>query len=138
VEDEAGRLLAFGLLVTLVVVAFPLSWVWALITLFLPVATLVLALRHLPRPPRWWWWLLGASMFLLNIELVVFLQFHGLETLQVVSPTLGLLLFVGAQAYLLARQPEPQPEPQPELSDAVAAGSAPAASERATTPALPG
>ena len=113
-EDETGNLLAFGFLVTLIQVAFPLSWPWAVVTLFLPAATLVLALRRLPPPPRWWWWLLGASLVVLNIEFVnvwAFIrQLHQLEALPTVNPTLGMLLFVAAQAYLLARQPGRHPE----------------------------
>jgi hypothetical protein len=97
--------------VTLVAVAFPLSWPWALITLFISAATLVLSLRRVPRPPRWWWWLLGAGMFFLNIELLIPLGFihqvHRLDTLEAVIPALGLLLFLAAQAYLLARLPKP-------------------------------
>jgi hypothetical protein len=71
-------------------------------------------------------------MVLLNIELVVFLAFihnvRRLDTLQAVSPTLGLLLFLAAQAYLLARQPT--------TGDPVGAGKTPTA-ERAVSPALP-
>jgi hypothetical protein len=136
-EDEAGSSLAFGLLVSLIVVAFPLSWPWALITLFLPVATLVLALRRQPRVPRWWWWLLGASMVLLNMEFVLLLAFihqiHRLDKLEAVAPTVGMLLFVAAQAYLLARQPAAVP-----AGDAVAAGQAPTAGEPVISPVLPG
>jgi hypothetical protein len=111
-QDASGYRLAFGLLVTLSVVTFPLSWVWALITLLLPVATLLLALRRQPPLPKWWWWLLAASMFLMNVELVVFLGFIHLQrlaTLQAVTPTVGLLLFVAAQATLLAWQPGRRP-----------------------------
>jgi hypothetical protein len=133
-EQEAGRLLAFGFLVTLIQVAFPLTWPWGVVTLFLPVATLVLALRRVPRPPRWWWWLLWVSMAVLNIEFGVAWAFihqvHQLDTLQAVNPTLGLLLFVAAQAYLLASQTAP--------GDGNAAGKTPVSSEREVSPVLPG
>ena len=122
-QTETGKLLAWGFAVTLILLGFPLTWPWGIITELLPITTLVLALRLLPSPPLWWRFLLGASLFVPSVpytpQLIFILsqglfQYHqsGLEVLgilEAVRPTLGLLLFAGAQAYLLARQEYQQP-----------------------------
>jgi Glycosyltransferase family 87 len=119
-QDEAADSIAFGLMSTLILLSFPLIWTAGIITLLLPVTTLLLALRLLPRPPRWWWWILGSSLLLLNIlylPLLPLLLDHLLQliwndqpvlgllgVIERAIPTLGLLLFAGALAYLLARK----------------------------------
>jgi hypothetical protein len=124
-QDEVVDSLAFGLMLTLILLSFPLIWTAGIISLLLPVTTMLLALRLLPRPPRWWWWILGSSLLLLNIlylPLLPLLLDHLLQliwndqpvlgllgAIEQASPTLGLLLFVGALAYLLASQSCRQP-----------------------------
>jgi Glycosyltransferase family 87 len=122
-QGESGNRLALGLLVTLILVTFPLSWPWGIICLFLPVALLVLALRRQASPPGWWWWLLGTGMVLLNIAYVPFVAslpglslqllqhlwpnavaISQLDTVEGTFPTLGVLLFAATQALLLIQQ----------------------------------
>lgn len=59
---EAVALLSHSLLVTLTVLIFPIIWQWGLITLLLPGALIVLALRRLPGAPRGWIVLLWAGI----------------------------------------------------------------------------
>jgi hypothetical protein len=61
-QSEAGALLGEGLLITTLLLVFPLTWQWGLITLLLPLAMTLLALRDLPKPPRWWYILLLLSL----------------------------------------------------------------------------
>ncbi len=110
---EPVALLSQGLLVTALLLVFPVSWYAGLILLLLPCATLVLALRHLPRPSRWWWALLVLSLALLirpEVTLALYprwmpaLQQAGLAgwgTVLVDLPTFALLLLTGLQAQLL-------------------------------------
>ena len=51
---SSAELLGQGVLITVLLLTFPLIWYQSLIVLLLPLATMVLALRQLPRPPRWW------------------------------------------------------------------------------------
>jgi Glycosyltransferase family 87 len=127
-QDEVGDSLAFGLVLSLILLCFPLTWLAGIIVLLLPATTLLLALRHLPRPPTWWWWILGASLLLLNllylplllllINRLLQLIWHGqpvlglLDAVEPASQTLGLLLFTGALAYLLVWHGERQPYPR--------------------------
>ncbi|HLV97825.1 MAG TPA: glycosyltransferase family 87 protein [Ktedonobacterales bacterium] len=119
VKPDVGELLSLGLLVVALLLTFPVTWYWGLITLLLPAATLWLALRHLPSPPRWWWAALGVSLILLLIPgglllaLPGWLQAQdahlgGLANLLTWLPTCALLLFAGTQAQLLwwASRPE--------------------------------
>ncbi len=118
--SEAAALLGQGLLVTTLLLAFPITWYWMLITLLAPAATTLLALRQLPRPPRWWLALLlgglvpAAGPGWAMIRLPVWLQ--GLRLADPASwqlfalalPTVGLLCFAGAQAWLLWRASAPR------------------------------
>ena len=122
-QDETGKLIAWGFVVTLILLAFPLTWPWGTITELLPITTLALALRRLPCPSLWWRVLIGASLLFLSVpytpQLIIILsqssfRYHqsglaALGILEVVCPTLGLLLFAGAQAWLLARQEYHEP-----------------------------
>lgn len=110
---EAVELLTEGLLVTILLLAFPLTWWWAVLPLLLPGATTILALRQLPRPPRWWFGLLTGSLLpvLLPRDWVVAVpdallrsqvpEIAGLGLLLYAWPTYGLLLFASLQALLL-------------------------------------
>jgi hypothetical protein len=104
-QGEAMETLCQGLLVTVLLLGFPITWNWGLITLLLPLATTVLALRSLPRPPRWWCVMLGCGLVLLvNPEWLPFLVAHQnpiAGNIIFSLPTLGLLLFALAQAQLL-------------------------------------
>ncbi|HEU5200198.1 MAG TPA: glycosyltransferase 87 family protein [Ktedonobacterales bacterium] len=109
------EVLSQGLLVTVLLLAFPLSWYAGLITLLLPGATIILALRQLPKPGRWWLVLLGLSTLALCIPevMLVFYQrwfpvlqaihLAGWGTIVVGFPTWALLLLAGLQAHLLWR-----------------------------------
>jgi hypothetical protein len=112
-SSEAGQLLAYGLLVTVVLLIFPVTWYWGTVTLLLPCATLVLALRQIPPPPTWWWWALAVSLlvpsgfawpiswgtgYLLGIAPPVL---AGWITLLFDLPCAALALFAGLQAWLL-------------------------------------
>jgi hypothetical protein len=104
-QGKAMEWVCRGLLVTALLLGFPISWNWGVITLLLPLGTTLLALRHLPRPPRWWFVVLGLGLALLvNPERLPFLmaRAYPLFASAVFSlPTLGLLLFALAQAQLL-------------------------------------
>lgn len=121
-HSAAGALLSYGLLLTVLVLVFPLSWFYGLITLLLPGATTILALRQLPRPPWWWFLLLGGSLLPLLGDtpwfamLAVWVQHHvppiaRETTLLIGVPTYGVLLLAGLQAFLLwkARTLPPRP-----------------------------
>lgn len=109
---EATDVLCQGLLVTVALLVFPLTWYFGLLLLLLPGATIILALRQLPRPPRWWFALLALSLlpFLAPYSLLAlgtwFLEQHsavggwlGMSAFSL--PTIGLLCFAAAQSYLL-------------------------------------
>jgi hypothetical protein len=111
--SEVTELLSQSLLITVSLLVFPITWLWGLITILLPCAMLLLALRLLPRPPRWWFVLLAAGVLpmLLHHSWVSALagfpfasHLVGLAVLRTLFfglPTLGLLLFTAAQALLL-------------------------------------
>jgi hypothetical protein len=117
--SEAVELLSQGLLVTALLLAFPITWYWMLITLLLPCATTLLALRQVARPPRWWFALLlggllpAAGPGWAAIRLPVLLQQAGIADpaawqLPVMGlPTVGLLCVASAQAWLLWRASQP-------------------------------
>lgn len=114
-QDGPVAELCQSLLLTILLLVFPLSWYTGLITLLLPGTQLILALRQLPRPPRWWYVLVGASLLPLlspdRLVLAVPVWFAGpteavlpkIGTIVAGLPTYGLLLFAFAQAYLLWR-----------------------------------
>ncbi len=114
VQSETAPLLAQGLLLTMTLLIFPATWYWGMITLLLPCATIVLALRRLPKPPAWWWLLLEGSLLLPFGGAWLVIQFTsgllqrptatnylGVATLLFDMPTAGVLLFAGLQAWLL-------------------------------------
>jgi hypothetical protein len=102
---EAAEPLGLGLLVTVLLLAFPITWNWGVVALLLPLGTTALALQHLPRPPHWWFVLLGLSLVLLvNPEWLPFLLagWRPLwSSLFFSISTISVLLFAAAQAYLL-------------------------------------
>lgn len=112
---EVTGALSLGIMVTVLLLTFPLTWFWEAIALILPGATTLLALRQLPRPPRWWFVLLALSLVPLLIHWdwlpdvsgwLLRQQGTGLAGLGVLLydvPTLSLLLFGAAQAWLLWR-----------------------------------
>lgn len=110
--SEVIDLLCQGLLVTVTLLVFPLIWYFGLIALLLPGATTILALRQLPRPPRWWFIALLCSILPLLAPYTLFtlggwlLEQHEAGSVWMsmglfALPTLGLLGFAGAQSYLL-------------------------------------
>ena len=114
IESKAAEGLCQGLLVTMLLIVFPVSWYWTILPVIFPCATTVLALRELPRPSRWWFALLilslaqPAGVGWLAILIAVWLSQHlassffaVLETVLVSLPACGLLLFAGLQAWLL-------------------------------------
>jgi hypothetical protein len=115
----APAALSWGILVTVLLLVFPLTWLWEVIPLLLPCAAIVLAQRQVGRPPRWWlvWlgfsllplalhrsWLLGMAGWLLHQQAA---GLAGLGVLLYGLPTYGLLLFTGAQLWLLWRAQSP-------------------------------
>ncbi|HEU5198686.1 MAG TPA: hypothetical protein VFU32_03560, partial [Ktedonobacterales bacterium] len=112
--SEAVRLLTLGLLLTMILLTFPATWYWGMITLLLPCATTMLALRRLNKPPAWWLLLLEGSLLLPFGGAWLVIQFTsgllqgpaaashlGIATLLFDVPTAGVLLFAGLQAWLL-------------------------------------
>ncbi|HEU5200999.1 MAG TPA: glycosyltransferase family 87 protein [Ktedonobacterales bacterium] len=122
-SSETTAWLSYGLLVTLLLLIFPVNPFWGQVSLILPLATTIAALRHLPRPPRTWYVLfalglaepLGAGWFIPGLmwKLVLngTLTRAGWETLVFDMPGLMFLLIAGAQAWLLwwASQNRSQP-----------------------------
>lgn len=111
---EPAALLSEGLLVTITPLVFPLTWFFSFITLLLPFTTTILALRQMPKPPRRWFGVLGVSLLPLVAPTVSlslgawFLEQHiagaaWWTTFAFALPTAGVLLFAGAQAWLLWR-----------------------------------
>lgn len=110
---EPVALLSEGLLVIVLLLVFPYGWYAGLITLLLPGATLILALRQLPRLPQWWWALLSVAVVpLIRPEITVALYPHWMPVLQqaglagwgtvlVDIPTFALALLTGVYAYAL-------------------------------------
>lgn len=115
IPRKTGELLAQGLLVVVLLLVFPVTWYWGLVTLILPCATTCLALRELPRPPAWWFMLLVLSLILLLVPSWILVDLPGwllesqnpllawLANLLTWLPTCALLLFAGIQAQLLWR-----------------------------------
>jgi len=110
--SEAGELLGYGFFLTLLMLLFPLTWLWGVVTLLLPLTTTLLALRQMPRPPLWWFVLLcaGLAPLLLPGWIVGFpgwlpqhpsASLSGWEEVMAGLPTYGLVLFAAAQAWLL-------------------------------------
>lgn len=94
-----------GLLVSILLLGFPITWNWGLITFLFPVATIVLALRSGMRPPRWWYPLWGVGLLALVdpqwLPLALVNWWPRWGAILFGLPTLGLLLFVLAEALLL-------------------------------------
>jgi hypothetical protein len=113
VQPEVGEPLALGVLIVVLLLVFPVTWFWGLVTLILPGATLLLALRRLPRPPVWWYAVLALGLIPLLLPGGVLLAIPEwvlsfdnprlllLAHLLTWLPTCGLVLFAGAQAWLL-------------------------------------
>ncbi len=103
-----------SLLITTILLVFPLTWQWNIITLLLSGTILILVLRAAPRQPRWWFLLMGGGLLLfLEPGWILILPgwliqqsapgLAGLGILLFGLPTYGLLLFAGGQAWLLWR-----------------------------------
>lgn len=110
-RGEPAALFSRSLLLTVLLLVFPISWRWGLITLLLPCAMLLIAERQLSRRSWWqrcWLWI-GLAPLLLRQAWVVAVadwltpQAPGLISIWFGLPTLGLLLFAGMQAWLLWR-----------------------------------
>ncbi|HEU5200197.1 MAG TPA: glycosyltransferase family 87 protein [Ktedonobacterales bacterium] len=72
-----AELLGQGMLITALLLTFPLIWYQSLILLLLPLATLALALRQLPKPPRWWKIVLWMCLVVLAIPGWMLLDLPG-------------------------------------------------------------
>jgi alpha-1,2-mannosyltransferase len=113
VPGEVTNLLGYGLLVTVLLLAFPVTWWWGILPILLPATTTVLALRQMPRPPRWWFALLAVSLLPLAVPQAWVIAFPewlldqhgvglaGLGAVLFGVPTYALLAFAIAQALLL-------------------------------------
>jgi hypothetical protein len=112
-QDEAMEWVCLGIVVTVLLLGFPITWNWGMMSLLLPLGTTALALRSLPRPPLWWFILLGVSLvFLVNPEWLPFFIAHQQPlagSVVFALPTLALLLFALAQAQLLIWAAAPLP-----------------------------
>jgi hypothetical protein len=112
-KSAAGELLGQCLLLTMLLLIFPVTWYWGLILLLLPGTMLLLALRQLPRPPAWWrltlqitlLFPLGAAwpcVWLANALLAGQRNaFTGWVTLLYDVPTIALLALAGLQGWLM-------------------------------------
>jgi hypothetical protein len=117
---EETWLLGQSIFLTAALLAFPLSLPFGLIALLLVAANLILALRVLPRPPRWWY--AGVVLSALPFTIVGWLPLAAAwlptQRAQVLLdlPMAGLLALLGAQLYLLqrARKAEPLAAQEPE------------------------
>jgi hypothetical protein len=110
--NELDELLAEGIFVTITPLIFPLTWFFSFITLLLPFATTILALRQMRRPPRWWFGVVALSLAPLVTPSVCltlgdwFLQHQSpgaawFATFAFDLPSIGLFGFACAQGYLL-------------------------------------
>lgn len=111
--EMPAELLCQGILMTLLLLTFPLIWYQSLVLLLLPVTTMLLALRALPRPPRWWWTGLWISLIILLIPGWVLLdlpgklitydahRLAGIAALLAGVPTAVVALFAVEQVWLL-------------------------------------
>jgi hypothetical protein len=104
-QGEAIEALCLGVVVTAMLVCFPITWNWGLITLLVPLATTVLALRQVPRPASSWYAALGLALVLLldpvGLPLRLLPRWPAGASLLFGLPTMGLLLFLLVQALLL-------------------------------------
>jgi hypothetical protein len=113
-QSDVTLPLSQGLLVTMLLLAFPVNPYWGQVTLLLPFAPLILALRQVPKPPRWWYLLLAVSLagpldlgwYFYKVPGWALRQGvpAGWVTLLFGVPMAALLLFAGLQAYLLWRE----------------------------------
>lgn len=113
IKHMAAEGLGQGLLVTMLLLIFPVSWYWTLLPVIFPCATTLLALREVSRPPRWWFVLLilglaqPAGVGWLAVLLAIWIgQHHStisavLEVALPGLPACGMLVFAGLQAWLL-------------------------------------
>ena len=104
-KGETVLALCLGFLVTVSFVCFPITWNWGVITFLLPLATLMVALRSLPRPSWWWFVLAGVGIVViwypLWLPLILVRLWPDFGALLFGLPSCGLLLFAGSQALLL-------------------------------------
>ncbi len=114
-QSELAAWLSQGFLVTMLLLAFPVNPYWGQVTLLVPGAAILLALRQLPRLPRWWWvlfWVglaepLGAGWLLIRLPWWLVqggvIAPSGWMTLLFGLPTIGFCMLAVAQAWLLWR-----------------------------------
>jgi hypothetical protein len=112
-SSKSTAWLSYGLLVTLLLLIFPVNPFWGQVSLILPLATTIAALRQLPRPPRSWYALfaiglaepLGVGWFIPGLMWKLVLNGNlaraGWETLVFDIPSIMFMLFAGTQAWLL-------------------------------------
>ncbi len=112
-QSAAGEILAQGVLITMLLLIFPVTWYWSLTLLLIPDALLMLALRELPRPPTWWWLTLqitllfpcGAAWPCIWLANTLLKQppnaLTGWATLLYDVPTIALLVLAGLQGWLM-------------------------------------
>ncbi|HEU5200507.1 MAG TPA: glycosyltransferase family 87 protein [Ktedonobacterales bacterium] len=117
---QASWLLCQALLLTAALLVFPLTMFFTLIALLLIAASLILALRAFPRPPRWWYAVVVLSALPLTqtnwlLWVASMASTRRAQTL-LDLPAAGLLLLIGAQCYLFwrARKAEPLVVKEPE------------------------
>lgn len=113
VQREIGEPVTLGILVVVLLLAFPVTWFWGLVMLILPGTLTWLALRQLLNPPAWWYALVALGLVPLLLPAGIFLDlpawvlsFHNSRLLALAHlltwlPTFGLLLLAGTQAWLL-------------------------------------
>lgn len=135
-QNEAFHFLGQGILITTLLLIFPVSWDEGLILLLLPITSTILALRLGPRPPRWWFVALGASLLPLlipqtwSVSLSLFLLkgpgilFVWAGVLSMGLQAYELLLFTGLQVWLLWRACRWAGQTAPPRADALPVGSA--------------
>lgn len=100
-------LLADGILITVMFLAFPISWEWSLVILLVPLAVIFKVLNKCPRQPIWWYSLFIAGCFSAFDPRVIM---HGFRSSNIVSIliTTGVFCLLLCQISLLLRLAQKQ------------------------------